>query len=231
MWTQKPIFYSGFYYNIFADKMHNHTPIKNSITNLRFLNNNSLSLNPMCATYAPLTSYGTQYRVPVYYFVKRVKPKSTMIYSWFLNTTYSRFVIYASFIQMAFLLPAKKLSPLIQNYFRALLKLWLTASLFQNLFSKGPHNVGSLTTLPSLHLELVMIRLDLLPANFQLTVMPSSWTTSSCLFFSWLYFLPAISQMNMNLSSHSLVYDTAFEDNPPPKLFRAIIFFWSIYYL
>ena len=78
---QKPISDSRFYYNVFAKKTHNRIPFKNSIANFWFLTMYSLTLKPIRATCSPLTSAYTCSLVPSCYFVKRVKPKFTVIYS------------------------------------------------------------------------------------------------------------------------------------------------------
>ena len=75
-----------------------------------------------------------------------------------------------------------------------------------------------------------MIRLDLLRTNFQLAVMPSSWTI--LLFFielimDQLDLLPANFQINVNSYSQTPVVKNKFEDKSPPKL--SYNFFPSVY--
>ena len=191
---------SRFHYNILSENMHNHTLFKNSIANHQFLTMYSLTFNPIRAIRAPLPSNGTRSHVPFCYFVKRFKPKSMLISLWLINTTYSRFVIQANLIQMAFRISAKNLPRLIQNKFHPLLKLRLVTSLFCHFLAKRPHifkRDGIWTTSIGYYFEPVIIQLDLPPANFQLTVTSSSQTTSSSFFFSRKYFLPAIYQMTM----------------------------------
>ena len=85
----------------------------------------------------------------------------------------------------------------------------------------------SWTTLLGLYLETVMIQIHLLPANFQFTVVSSSWTTSLGFFLIQLNLFPTNFHMNVNLSSQYPVYETTSEDNSPPKLPLVILF--SVY--
>ena len=106
-------------------------------------------------------------------------------------------------------------------------KLQLTASLFQHFLAKKSNIVkraGSWTISCGLYLEPVMIWLVLLPDNFQLTVTESIWTALSSFFLSPLYFLPTNSHITMKLSSHSLVSETTYEYNSPPKISHLIIY-------
>ena len=174
-----------------------------------------------------MPSPGTRSRGTSFYFVKRVKPESTAMYFWLLKTTHSHFLPNG-------LSHICKNSPhLIQNTFLPLFKLRLAAYLFQNILSKRPHivkRVKSWATSLIFYLESVMIRLNLLLTNFQLTVISSSRANSPSFFLSQLNLLPANFQMTMKSSSHSPVSETTSEDNSLSKLFRAIIFFFSVYY-
>ena len=86
----------------------------------------------------------------------------------------------------------------------------------------------SWTTSLGLYINTAMIRLDILPANFQLTVTSSSWMTSCSFFLGQLNLLPANFHMTMMSSSHSPVSGTTSEDNYPPKLSPVIILFLSV---
>ena len=128
---------------------------------------------------------------------------------------------------MVFCLSAKNSPCLTQNEFFPLFKIQLATSLFQSSLAKLTHIIKRsdiCTTSLDSYIDSVMIWLDILPANFQLTVTSSSQTTSSSFCFSWQHFLPAIYQMIMISSSHHSVSETAYEDKYPPKLSRVIFF-------
>ena len=124
--------------------------------------------------------------------------------------------------------PSTKNSPhLIQNVFWPLFNLRLAKYLFRNFPAKRRHIVkreGSWTISLGLYLELVMIWIDLIPTNFQLNMISSSWMTSPSFFMSQLNLLPAKFQMNVNWYSHSPVSENTSEYNSPPKLSCMIIF-------
>ena len=169
----------GFRYNIFSDKTHDHTPFKNSIADSWFLTSHSLTFNPACATRKLLPSAGTRSNTPSFYFVKRVKPKSTVIHSRLQNMNHSCLAIYTLFLQTAYLQYTKNSPYIIQISFQPLFKIRPTDSLIKKILPSDPHifkRAGSWTTSLSLYLEPVLILLDLLPANFQFTV-----TLSSCM--------------------------------------------------
>ena len=185
---------SGLHYNIFSDKMHNHTPFKNSITHYWFLTLHSLTFYLTHATHKPLPSYGTRYHIPSFYLMKSFKPKFTVMQSRLHKTNHSCFAIYTNFFQTSYHISAKKWPHLIQNALRQLFNPWISASLFQNFLDKKHHVVkraGSWTPSLGLYLEPVMIQLDLVPTNFQLTVTSPSWNHSPSFFLSWLNILPA----------------------------------------
>ena len=115
------------------------------------------------------------------------------------------------------------------NHFPIFDSLTLSLNIF---LPSDPHVVkraGSWTTSLGLYIKPVMIGLNILPANFQLTVMSSSCTTSLNFFLSQINRLPTNFHMTMNSSSHYPVSETKSEDNSPPKLYRAIILFLSLY--
>ena len=81
--TQKTILDNGFRYTIFTEKPHTHTPFKTPITYSRLLTSHDLMFNPVLLIHTILPLAGTRFNVHVWIsicFVKRVKPKSTMIY-------------------------------------------------------------------------------------------------------------------------------------------------------
>ena len=122
----------------------------------------------------------------------------------------------------------KNLPHLIQNVFWPLFNLRLAKYIFRNFPANRHHIVkreGSWTTSIGLYLELVMIWIDLLPTNFQLNMMSSSWMTSPSFFMSQLNLLPEKFQMNVKWYSHSPVSENTSEDNSPPKLSCTIICF------
>ena len=57
-------------YNIFTNKMHNHTPSKNLITDSRFLTTDLLMFNPTHAACSPLPSAVTRFCAHLYHFIK-----------------------------------------------------------------------------------------------------------------------------------------------------------------
>ena len=214
--------------------MPDQTPIKNSIANYLFLTTHSLTFNPIREIHAPLTSDVTFPCVLFWYFVKKCKPKSTMIYSWLINTDYSCFANIGQFHPNSLSLICKKLVLTHSKRFFPLFKLRLAASPFQHIFFKQLHIImrsRSWTTSLGSYLEPVMIWLDLLPASFQLTGMSSSRMTLSSSFLSRQYFISAISHMTMNSSSHSPISENTSENKSLPKLCLVIIFFSSVYYL
>ena len=92
----------------------------------------------------------------------------------------------------------------------------------------NPHIVkksGSWTNSLGLYLEPVMIQLDLLPTNFQPTVMSYIFMNSLRFFLSRLNLLPTNFQTTMKSFSHYPFYETKSKDSSPPKISRAIILF------
>ena len=85
----------------------------------------------------------------------------------------------------------------------------------------------SWTTSLVLYLKPVMIWPYLLPANFQLTMTSSSWTTSISFFIGRLSLLLNNLQMTMKSSSHDPVFETTSKEKSLLKISRAIILFIS----
>ena len=88
--------YSGLLYTIFTHKTHTHTPFKNSITDYQFRTFYSITFNPTSISHKLLPKDGTWFHVPVcpyFYFVKMIKPRSTLIQLWLHNKTNSCLII------------------------------------------------------------------------------------------------------------------------------------------
>ena len=98
---------SGFHNNMFTAKTHNCTSFKNSITNSWFHATHSLIFNPARSTHEPLNSSSTRSHILFFNLVKIVKPNSTLIHSWLLQTAHSRFVIQANLFQITYRISAK----------------------------------------------------------------------------------------------------------------------------
>ena len=80
--NSKPISDYRFRYTTFTNKLHDHTPFKNPITYSGLFTFHFITFNPDHKTYKLIHSSGAHFHVPVclsFYFVKRVKPKSTAI--------------------------------------------------------------------------------------------------------------------------------------------------------
>ena len=151
-----------------------------------------------------------------------------MIHSWLQKKAHSSFTIYAlsskipiSHIQKPRLISFKTRFDHSSSF--------RSPTLYINIFlPSDPHIVKKSriwTTSLGLYLEPVVIWLDLIPDNFQLTVTSSSWTDSIYLFMTWLKLLSANFRMTMKSSSHTPVTETRSKDNSPPKISSAIILF------
>ena len=87
---------SGLRSNIFTANLYTCASFKKYITHSRFLTSRYLVFNPASSKLKLIISPGIWFNVSVYiyiYFVKSVKPKSAMIYSWLHNTNHSRSII------------------------------------------------------------------------------------------------------------------------------------------
>ena len=106
-------------------------------------------------------------------------------------------------------------------------------SLFFDIFLPSEPHIfkggGSWITPLGLYIDSVIIWLNLLPVNFQFTVMPSSWTTSPCLFIDIIMIiidlLPTNFKITVNSYSHTPVIETISKNNSLPKITSAIIVF------